>query len=203
MLSNDERVSFARHRVRKGETLYEIAKGYGTTVQAIIDRNGIRNPRSLRAGSVLTIPTHPDRGWQEPTSNGVAASAAKVLPPLDVPGGQSKSFYTVRKGDNLSAISRRLDVPVRNLQRWNGLGRSSRIYPNQVLQYLSSGGDGETASTAAANVRRVHVVTQGESLYSISRRYGTTVQALLGWNREITQETVLHPGDRLVLYTDS
>ncbi len=205
-LSNEERVSFARHKVRRGETLYEIAKGYGTSVNAIIRRNNIRNPRLLRAGVNLVIPTHPDRGWRQPAPNGVAAAAAKVLPPLDTPTGFVKSFYTVRKGDNLSVIARRLGVAVRKLQRWNGLGGSTRIYPSQVLQYLYPGKSGTTVDAdekAGTPSRHIHVVRSGENLSTISRRYGTTVKRLLGWNTKIGKESVLHPGDRLVLYLGS
>lgn len=203
-LSREERVSFARHKVRRGETLFEIAKGYGTTADAIMRRNNIRNARLLRAGTTLVIPTHPDRGWRQPAPNGVAAAAAKVLPPLDIPAGYGKNFYTVRRGDNLSVISRRLGVPVKRLQGWNGLGRSTRIYPNQVLQYLELGGSGggETAVVMGTPTRRVHVVRKGESLYSISRSYGTTIQGLLNWNDQVSKESILHPGDRLVLYVD-
>ncbi len=205
-LSRDERVSFARHQVKRGETLYDIAKGYGTTVSAIIRRNNIRNPRLLRAGVHLVIPTHPDRGWRQPTPNGVAAAAAKVLPPLTVPAGNAKGFYTVRKGDNLSVIARRLGVAVRRLQRWNGLGGSTRIYPNQVLQYLypdQSGSQATDEQKSGTPTRHVHVVRKGENLSTISRRYGTTVSRLLGWNSGIGKSSILHPGDRLVLYLDS
>ncbi len=44
------------HKVKPGETLYEIARRYGASVQRIAQVNGIRHSRSLRAGSTLRIP---------------------------------------------------------------------------------------------------------------------------------------------------
>jgi len=207
-LSRAERVTFAQHKVRRGETLYEIARGYGTTVRAIMQRNGIRNPRTMRAGTRLVIPTHPDRRYHNPTPNGVIAAAEKVLPPVDVPNGFAKGYYTVRRGENLSLIARRLGTSVRKLQTWNGLGRSTRIYANQVLQYLYRGGDGDAPGTQVADAteprsRRVHVVRKGENLYSIGRRYGASVGDILGWNSHLRKESILHPGDKLVLFVNS
>lgn len=44
------------HEVGPGQTLSEIAKEYGVTVQSIIDENHIENPNQLRVGQVLYIP---------------------------------------------------------------------------------------------------------------------------------------------------
>ena len=44
------------HTVKKGETLTSIAKKYGVTVEAIADKNGIKNKNLIRVGQVLTIP---------------------------------------------------------------------------------------------------------------------------------------------------
>ncbi|MCP4548777.1 MAG: LysM peptidoglycan-binding domain-containing protein [bacterium] len=206
-LSNAERTTFARHKVRKGETLYEIAKGYGTTVRAIMRRNGIQNARRLRVGAQLVIPTHPGRSFQQPTPNGVIASAEKALPHLDVPANYAKGYYTVRKGDNLSIIARRLSTSVNRLQRWNGLGRGTRIYPNQVLHYLytSPGAPGSSTQVADAgsNVRRVHVVKKGDSLYSIGKKYGANLQTIFSWNSHLNKKSVIHPGDKIVVFTNS
>ena len=202
-LSRDESVSFAKHTVRKGETLYDLARGYGTTVRAIMQRNDISNARTLRAGKVILIPTHPDRSFREPLPNGVIAAAEKALPPLSVPSGQAKGFYTVRKGDNLSLIATKLDVRVKRLQNWNGLGQSTKIYPSQVLQYLypSQGAVGQTAAAETAEqTKRVHVVRKGESLWSIARRYNTTTQSIQSWNENLRTESTIHPGDKLVLF---
>lgn len=44
------------HTVQKGQTLSEIARGYGKSVNAIMKANKIRNPASIRVGQVLFIP---------------------------------------------------------------------------------------------------------------------------------------------------
>lgn len=44
------------HKVERGQTLSEIARGYNTTVSKIIKANKIKNPSSIRVGQVLFIP---------------------------------------------------------------------------------------------------------------------------------------------------
>ena len=44
------------HTVRSGETLWRIARRYGTTVRALAEANGIDASRPLRIGKVLRIP---------------------------------------------------------------------------------------------------------------------------------------------------
>jgi len=44
------------HKVEKGQTLSVIAKGYGTTVDAILKANKLANPSAIRVGQVLFIP---------------------------------------------------------------------------------------------------------------------------------------------------
>ena len=50
------RVQVVHHKVKHGETLYEIARRYGASVQRIVQVNGLRQSRLLRAGSTLRIP---------------------------------------------------------------------------------------------------------------------------------------------------
>jgi LysM repeat protein len=45
------------HCVRYGETLYGIARAYGTSASAIAHANGIWNPNYVRAGQCLRIPS--------------------------------------------------------------------------------------------------------------------------------------------------
>jgi LysM repeat protein len=44
------------HRVRRGETIYEIARRYGASVENILQINGLRKAHLLKVGSTLRIP---------------------------------------------------------------------------------------------------------------------------------------------------
>ena len=112
--------SVAIHTVRRGETLSEIALRYGTTVRALRAANGWVRPTRLRVGQRLHIP-----GSTAAASDGsLAARAPRVR------------YHRVRRGETLSHIARRYGVTVRQLQAWNGLGRSSLIRAGQRLRIL-------------------------------------------------------------------
>jgi LysM repeat protein len=49
---------FESYTVKSGDTLFSIARLYGTTVQAIVDANNLSNPDSLSIGDVLLIPNN-------------------------------------------------------------------------------------------------------------------------------------------------
>ena len=100
------------HVVQRGENLFRIALRYGVTVNALAAANGIVNPNRIYVGQRLAIP-----GW------------AASLPPTP-----SDQFYTVRRGDTLSAIALRYRVSVWALVQANGIRNPSLIYVGQVLR---------------------------------------------------------------------
>lgn len=136
-----ERLTWRQHRVQRGETLGQIARRYQTSVEAIMDLNGIRNARGVRSGRVLTIP-YP-RGVKPPAPTQVAAveSAPRPRSPQtgSAPSGISEQThdrvdYRVRKGDTLYSIGQRFGVGVKDLVSWNRLPRSGRILAGDILQ---------------------------------------------------------------------
>lgn len=50
-------------------------------------------------------------------------------------GLAARKYHTVRRGDTLSAISRRYGTPVTTLCKLNGIGRNSVIRPGQRIRY--------------------------------------------------------------------
>ncbi|HIC92991.1 MAG TPA: LysM domain-containing protein, partial [Anaerolineae bacterium] len=51
-----EAASPSVHVVRRGETLYSIARRYGTTVEALMRANGLSDPTRIYAGQRLIVP---------------------------------------------------------------------------------------------------------------------------------------------------
>lgn len=94
--------------VRPGDTLSGIAWRFRTTIQAIMDANGLINPHYIYVGQRLVIPTGP------------------IAPP----SGQT---YVVQYGDSLWKISLKFGVSVWELAVLNNLYYPYIIYPGQVL----------------------------------------------------------------------
>ena len=96
--------------VQRGDTLFSIARRYGTTVQAVAARNGIANPSLISVGQTLIIP------------------ASSTSPSA---GGQT---YVVQRGDNLFRIALRYNMSYVDLARYNGISDPSRIYVGQIIR---------------------------------------------------------------------
>lgn len=146
--------------VRAGDTLWAIAREYGTTVEAIVRENRIVDPNRIFAGERLRI-TLPTRGSGEEIYNvrrgdtpisiagkfGVTLSALEdrnglergemiyAGDKLSIPGARmSGEFYVVRPGDTLFYISRRTGVPIRTLVGINRIKDPDLIYAGEHLK---------------------------------------------------------------------
>lgn len=157
------------HRVRSGETLSTIASRYGVSIAQLKMTNRIRT-NLIRPGQRLRIPF----------GGADAVSDTKI--------------YTVKAGDTLSTIASRYGVSVVRLKRANRLsGDSLRIgdrleIPTQVA-----------VSDAPKRVAksRTHRVRSGESLYTIGKRYGVSVDRLKAANG--LRRNTIRVGQELVI----
>ena len=98
--------------------------------------------------------------------------------PATPPAGKGV-IHVVRRGETLSSIARRYGTTVAAVQRWNGL-RGSAIRAGQRLTVFTRGGPVAAPTAASRGEQVTHVIRRGETLSSISRRYGTTAPPCRG-----------------------
>lgn len=105
----------------------------------------------------------------------------------------SDSFiHVVKKGESLGSIARKYHVTVAKIKSWNHLKRET-IHAGQKLTIYRSGAPmaqvGKSSKNAKASTDKqatssvkTHTVKKGETLSSISRKYGCSVNDLKKWN---------------------
>jgi membrane-bound lytic murein transglycosylase D len=101
--------------------------------------------------------------------------------------------HRVLRGETLSHIAKRYGVSVASLQSANGNISPRRLRVGQVVRVPSTGG---AARVASASAESYHSVRNGESLWTIARRYDVSTSELRAWNR-LGGRSVIHPGQRL------
>lgn len=144
----------------------------------------------------------------------IYAYAKKQLDSLEKPLPQmvqtkNQIRYKVRSGDYLGKIAERYGVGVSQIKRWNGLrsnnlriGQRLTIYPRKpyVAPSTTKATDTKkaTTTTVAANGSKSHTVQEGDSLWTISRKYpGVSIENLREWNG--ISGNNLKPGTKLKL----
>ncbi len=195
-IPTQKKVSYIRHRVRRGETLSTIARRYGVPMSMIIrhPKNRIYNKHRIRAGQVLFIPgISPDRAKR--------ARNYKSDPNDFVP---TSNVHIVRRGETLSGIASRYGVGLSQLKRLNRLYGKRYIYPNQRLRIPKSNGNTQDTKISAVSGRKggSHIVTRGDSLWLIARKYGVSVEDLRRANG-LQGRSLIKPGQRLTIPTSN
>lgn len=98
------------HKVNKGDTLFSIAQRYNINVADLVTTNNLRG-HNLQVGQVLKINTNGDNKRLMASVRKSNTSGKGNIVPVS---------YTVKKGDTLSSIAQRLNIPVSKLQKVHG-----------------------------------------------------------------------------------
>ncbi len=145
-LAEEEETPAARsvYTVRRGETLYSIARKHNMAAQELAQLNRLGLKTRVRLGQKLRVQAtqqatrvatatlhklpatkEPVRSVRSPTARAITATKPKP---------QRIKRYTVKAGDSLSEISQRFDVSMGDLKRWNSpLRRTNQVQKGQLL----------------------------------------------------------------------
>lgn len=194
-----ERVAVENYTVKKGDTLFKVAKRFGTTPAELKRLNKLKS-NQLKNGSTLVV---------SQTRNG-SAEYARVQAELfgkSLSTASNKkvvSRYKVRRGDTLSSVARKHGVSTKQLAKLNGLRVKSHLKQGQVLKVNGkAGSNSRTASRGKAKGKGKRIsyeVRKGDTLFSISKRYNVSVKQIRNWN---SASRNIRPGQDLVIYVAS
>ncbi len=180
------------HIVAAGETLYSISRAYGYDVNQIAAWNGLTPPYTLSVGQSLRV-----------SSSGASSSSTRVVTPVAeetyrAPAASSgTSTYTVQRGDTLYSIARQFNEDVGELAARNGVTTNYKVVVGDDFKVKGSS-SGAKSSRSSSSAAKYHTVQRGETLYSISRKYGQEVAEVARWNG-IRSPYNVHLGQRLIV----
>jgi len=154
-------------KIKPGDNLYDLANKYGTTVEALMKANRLRDD-FLYPGDSLIIPV------KQAERSG------------------DYSTHRIRYGDNLYDLANRYGTTVEALMKANRM-KDDFLYPGETLIIPGK----QTGQTGDQTEKTVISVEDGDSLYYLAEKYGTTVEAIKRANN--LRDSYIYPGDRLVI----
>jgi LysM repeat protein len=115
------------HTVGWGDTLTNIARRYGVSVDALVRANQLSSPHTIYRGQQLLIP-----------GAGSTAAGGSGLGTLQGAAYDARETYTVQPGDTLTKIAQRFRTTAAQLAWLNGVANPGTIYVGQVLRLSSA-----------------------------------------------------------------
>ena len=203
---------YKTHKLRKGDTLAKICKRYDVNKTTLLKVNNLRSSK-LQPGHNLRIPYSTITYRLLPEGSSDAMTAYK----------DSLVLHRIKKGETISKISYKYKVPAEMIVAWNGLKNSHSIRAGQQLAlYIDSGSPTKssrkktlkTNNTSTSNLivlspykkkrytpseslYQYYNVRNGDSLWSISRKFSASTTDIKKWNN--LKSNLIHPGSKLKL----
>ena len=155
-LNNTAIPNYINYKVEKGDSLYKISKLYNISIDTIIKDNNLSS-NNLTIGQNLKI--------RIPTSNEEIEECfgEEYIPPSN---SILTTTYTVKSGDSLYSIAKKYNTNVDNLKSLNNL-KTNSLSIGQKLKV-----------PIVENNNTNYVVKKGDSLYSIAKKYNTSVDVI-------------------------
>ena len=152
------------YTVQKGDTLWSIAKKFNTTVYKLKDINNLNNDL-ISVGEKLQV---------------------SEKAPID------DNYYIVKKGDTLYSIAKKYNLTINELKEINNLNKDTLSIGQQLLVVPKDNNEIENIA---------YTVNKGDTLYSIARKFNTTVSQLADINN--LKSTILSIGQKLIIPTEN
>lgn len=194
-LSPEQRMNWANHEIKTGETLGGIATRYRTSVDSLKSVNGLRSD-IIHRGHTIQVPIP-----REALKYYTLSVDGRRWSGLKDSGDGEKFIYTVKRGDSLWVIGKRYGVSVKQLTAWNGISRNRYLRPGQklTLWFAESGNKAQSPAGQPARDPVHYTVKKGDSLSKIAKKFSVTLKELLAWNNLRKTDTI-YPKQKITVY---
>lgn len=206
------------YTVKRGDNIGEISQKYGVSVAEIKKWNRLKG-NNIMLGSKLkivsmekvstTIVRKTPKPAKDTTNTAIASVEKKATKEIVLEDTYKKEivdeseFYTVQKGDNLNSIAKKYGVTTAQIREWNNMEDTNVLLGSQLKLIKAENAPiaetkaEKTEQQIASSVKeqQQYLVKKGDSLFSIAKKSGVTVENIKKWN-DISNENI-KPGMRL------
>jgi len=183
------------YTVRRGDNLSRIAQKFGTTISELRECNDDIRGNKINVGQKLAVNCSGTKKETTPKAVVVARNTQQSNP---TSMAKALGTYRVRYGDTLEGISKKYSLTVDQIKECNPTVQRYQILAGQSLK-LTCAKEPAVAATELPTGYKVHIVRNGESLWSISNKYGVTIADLMRWNK-LKKRSIIFKGRRLKIY---
>ena len=180
---NSNKTSVYKYRVKRGDSISEIAHKFGVSVVNLKKWNGLIS-NTLTSGKSLKI-------FNELKTSSLGDNTVK--------NSANINYYKIKTGETIAAIAKRYSVSVSSIRKWNNLkgnkiiaGTNLKIYSDAGVNDISDNNSttkNKTSLTKKSGNKTVkksvdyYSVKRGDSLFAIAKKYGITVEELRSMNK--------------------
>lgn len=197
-LPDSEKRSWVFHKVKRRETLANIAKQYGTSAELIAEANNLSGKlKRLRQGATIRVPLSGDAVEEESSSEEekpepVVAVSTKAAPQQVT--GQKQIVHKVRRNETLHSIANRYGVRIADLRNWNDISydsdhiaidRNLVVYLGKEAEQQAPIAQEENEAVSGKEIPKIanHKVRRGETIATIADDYGVSIDDIRKYNR--------------------
>ncbi len=170
--------TFAKHKIKNGETLYTVAHNNHTTIEEVRKANGLKKGETLKLGRVLKVPQNtyfPNK--KSSTKVAQTHTKKKTL--------QKLAKHKIKSGETLYTVAHNNHTTIEEVRKANGLKKGETLKLGRVLKVpQNTYFPNKKSSTKVAQTHTKkktsqklakHKIKNGETLFTIARKHHTTI----------------------------
>lgn len=182
-----------KYKVKKGDSLSKIAQKFNVTIAQLKSWNKL-NKNILKAGQTLVV--------QEKQINSFGDNSYRT--------GSNLINHTIKSGETISEIADMYNVSISEIKNWNNLKTNKLISGKSLVIYSDESNKKNLAKKLKSNSQHVnsnevsakaslYKIKDGETLETISKKFGVSVNDLKDWNK--LKSDKIKVGQDLIIYT--